>query len=79
MEEEDKCIVHVASSRFEADILLNALEREGIVCMCRVHEDTAYDGIFVPQKGWGAIMVPISQREEAERIIKEALEAYKGR
>ena len=70
------CVVHVLDNRFEADIILEALQKEDIPVVCREHEETAYDGIFVPQKGWGAIYVPISQREKAEAIIQEVLSAY---
>ena len=70
------CVVHVLDNRFEADILIEALEKEEIPVICREYEDSAYDGIFVPQKGWGAIYVPISQRERAEAIIQEVLSAY---
>jgi hypothetical protein len=73
---EGTCVVHVPESRFEADILCDALQREGIVAACRRHEETAYDGIFVPQRGWGAILVPLLQRERAEEIVREVLETY---
>lgn len=75
-DEEGTCAVHVSDSRFEADIISKALEREGIPSICRKHEETAYDGIFVPQKGWGTILVPLTMRERAMEIIREVKEVY---
>jgi hypothetical protein len=75
-DEEGTCVVHVSENRFEADIISQALDREGIPSICRKHEETAYDGLFVPQKGWGAILVPIPMRERAVEIIREITEAY---
>lgn len=72
------CVVHVAESRFEADIISEALGREGIGSVIRKHEDTAYNGIFVPQKGWGDILVPISTREKALKIIREITDVYRN-
>jgi hypothetical protein len=33
--------------------------------------DTAYDGLYIPQKGWGRVMVPEEFCEKAERIVAE--------
>jgi hypothetical protein len=74
--EEGTCVVHVPESKFEADIIAEALAREGIPHKCRKHEETAYDGIFIPQRGWGAILVPISLREKALEIINEIQRTY---
>ena len=74
--DETLCHVQVAENRFQADIILKALEREGIAAMCRCHEEVAYDGIFVPQRGWGAILVPLTERDRAMEIIREILEIY---
>jgi hypothetical protein len=71
------CVAHVPENRFEADILCQALEREGIRASCIRHEETAYNGIFIPQRGWGAILVPLAQRERAIEIIREALKIYR--
>lgn len=63
--------VAVASDRFEADLISQALQEEGIPHLIRTYHDTAYDGIFIPQKGWGAIMVPKEMQQQAEAIIAE--------
>lgn len=62
--------VHTLSNRFEADALLDALEREGIPTLLRSFEETPYDGLFVSQRGWGLIMVPEEWLAKARRTIE---------
>ncbi len=76
-EENRGCLVHVPESRFEADIITEALEREGIPVLCRVHEETAYDGLFIPQRGWASILVPKSWKERALEIIRDVMMTYR--
>lgn len=37
--------------------------------MLRSFEETAYDGLFVPQRGWGQIMVPEEYISEAHEVM----------
>ena len=74
--EERLVEVHVAEDLFEAEILMHALEREGILGVCKTHEEIAYDGLFVLQRGWGSILVSVQQADRAREIIQEAMEAY---
>jgi hypothetical protein len=74
--DEGTCVVHVSENRFEADVIRQALEAERIPYVVREHEETAYDGIFVPQRGWGAFLVPFSHRNRAEEVIQNILETY---
>ena len=69
--------VTIVENKFEADLITQALQQEGIPCMLRSYHDTAYDGIFIPQKGWGAIMVPENAEERARNIIDELREELK--
>lgn len=71
------CLVHVPENRFEADIITQALDREGIPVVCRAHEETAYDGLFIPQRGWGSILVPTAQKERALEIIRDVMKTYR--
>lgn len=66
--------VVTVENKFEADVITNALTKECIPVMVRSYQDTAYDGIFIPQKGWGIIMVPTEYTEKAEKIILEIKE-----
>jgi hypothetical protein len=62
--------VHILNSRFEADLLMDALEREAIPALLRTFEETPYDGLFVVQRGWGQILVPKAHVEAARDIIE---------
>ncbi|RLB01297.1 MAG: hypothetical protein DRG55_05395 [Deltaproteobacteria bacterium] len=69
--------VAVVENRFEADLVRDALEREGISCVIRSYEDTAYDGIYVLQKGWGAILVSEEDEARAEEILQELRRSWR--
>ncbi len=61
-------------NRFEADIIKGALETDGIPVMVRSFHDTSFDGIFESEKGWGVILVPEDQKENAGQIIQQLKE-----
>ncbi|HBD10190.1 MAG TPA: hypothetical protein DCZ69_18205 [Syntrophobacteraceae bacterium] len=62
--------VHTLTSRFEADLLMDALERDGIPALLRSFEETPYDGLFVMQRGWGRILVSTTHAQAAKEIIE---------
>ena len=61
--------IATVENKFEADVLTNTLKKECIPVMVRSFHDTAYDGIYIPQKGWGIILVPAEDKDKAEEII----------
>jgi ketol-acid reductoisomerase len=61
----------IVENRFEGDRVSQALNEAGIPFLMKSFLDTAYDGLYIPQKGWGAVMVPENFKEEAEKIIFE--------
>jgi hypothetical protein len=67
--EDDLVQIHTLTNRFEADLLLDALQREGIPALLRSFEETPYDGLFVQQRGWGQILVPEKDAAAATEII----------
>ncbi len=69
--------VTVAENKFEADLITQTLQQEGIPVMIRSYHDTAYNGIFIPQKGWGAVMVPEDLEGRAHDIIAELRDGLK--
>ena len=79
MRKENFKKVTVAENKFEADLISQTLQQEGIPCLLRSYHDTAYDGIFIPQKGWAAIMVPEELQEKAEAIIAELRRGLKAK
>ena len=72
-DQSDLVRVHTVENRFEADLLVQALRQEQIPLMLRRFEETAYDGLFVTQMGWGAILVPGDYEETARGLIKRVL------
>lgn len=74
-DQSDMVRIHTVENRFEADLLMQALGEECIPAMLRPFEETAYDGLFVTQMGWGAILVPGDYEGEARRVIENVLES----
>jgi len=62
--------VHTAESVFEMETIKEALEKEGIEYIVRQHRDTAYDGLFILQKGYASFLV----RQKDEPAAKEIIE-----
>ena len=69
--------VETIENQFEADVIKNALENEQIPVMVRSFHDTAYDGIYIPQKGWGSVLVPEEHKEKAREIIAALKSSFK--
>jgi len=66
----------VVENQFEGDRISQTLKEAEIPFLIKSFLDTAYDGLYVPQKGWGAVMVPERFREEAERMISEVKKSF---
>ena len=64
-------------NRFEGDRISQTLQEAGIPFLIKSFLDTAYDGLYIPQKGWGSVMVSENHKEEAERIISEIKKTFK--
>ncbi|MFP4159701.1 MAG: hypothetical protein ACLFML_05750 [Desulfobacterales bacterium] len=59
---------------FEAQLLGSVLEEREIPHRIRSHHDTAYDGLFQMQKGWGEIYAP----EPHKAIILEIIDQIRA-
>lgn len=68
--------VGVIENRFEGDRIAQVLEERGIPYMITSFLDTAYDGLYLPQKGWGKVMVPEAFRGPAEQMVAEVKKFY---
>jgi type III secretory pathway lipoprotein EscJ len=55
----------------EANVIKSVLEEHGIVAEIKSFHDTAYDGLFQSQYGWGLILVSEEDFAKAERIVEE--------
>jgi ketol-acid reductoisomerase len=61
---------HTIESIFEMDMIKDALEKEGFSYTIQEHKDTAYDGLFVLQKGYATLFVEEQNKEKVQTIIK---------
>ncbi len=68
----------IVENRFEGDRVSQALMEAGIPFVMKSFHDTAYDGLYIPQKGWGAVLVPEDFEEKAEGIISEVRGGFTG-
>jgi len=63
-------------NRFEGDRISQALREAGIPFLIKSFLDTAYDGLYIPQKGWGVVMVSEQNKGEAEKLISEIKKTF---
>jgi hypothetical protein len=61
--------IFTLNNKFEADLITRELEKEGITVLIRNFRDTAYNGIYIPQKGWGEVRVPEKDKQRAMELI----------
>ena len=55
----------------EAQLIQSILDQHQLPYRIRSFYDTAYDGLFQVQKGWGELTAPEPYREEILDIVKE--------
>jgi len=55
----------------EANVIQSVLAEQGIYAEIKSFHDTAYDGLFQAQYGWGLILVSEADFAEAKRIVDE--------
>lgn len=55
----------------EARLLSSILTERDIPHIMRSYYDTAFDGLFQAQKGWGYVSAPEPYQEEIRQIISE--------
>ena len=61
--------VAVLESIIEAQLVTSILREQHIPHRVRSYHDTAYDGLFQMQKGWGEIWAPADRRREILTIL----------
>lgn len=64
--------VAVLENDIEAQFVASVLEERSIPHVMQSYHDTAYDGLFQTQRGWGQVNAPASYRETILEIIMEA-------
>ncbi|MEJ2640739.1 MAG: DUF2007 domain-containing protein [Desulfosarcinaceae bacterium] len=55
----------------EANVIKSVLAEHGIYAEIKSFHDTAYDGLFQSQYGWGLIRVSETDFLEAQKIVEE--------
>ena len=53
----------------EARLLVSILKDRGVPHLLRSYHDTAFDGLFQSQKGWGSISAPETTKDPNFRSI----------
>jgi hypothetical protein len=61
--------IYTLQDQVDASVIKSALEEEGIKYTIRTFVDSAYDGIFIPQRGYGEVMVDENEAARAKAII----------
>ncbi len=56
----------------EASFVSNLLTERSVPHMVESFHDSAYDGLFQLQKGWGCVLAEEQCREAVERAVEEA-------
>ena len=75
---EDYIKVVTLDNEIEAGLLESILSERGIPHRMRSYHDTAYDGLFQTQKGWGCINAPESYEEEIKEILSDVRNEASG-
>ncbi len=68
---EDFKKIIVLENEIEAGLMDSILAERGIPHRMKSYHDTAYDGIFQVQKGWGHVEAPERFRDEIIAIQQE--------
>ena len=70
-EMDDYVKIAVLENEIEAQLLESVLNERQIPHRMRSYYDTAYDGLFQTQRGWGNVQAPDTFREEIMEIITD--------
>ena len=68
---DDYVKVIVLDNEIEAQLLDSILSEMDIPHLMVSYHDTAYDGLFQTQKGWGHVSAPTPFKQEILEILEE--------
>ena len=63
--------IGILENEIEARLLASILSERHIPHEIRSYYDTAYDGLFQTQKGWGDVCAPAAHREAILEILED--------
>ncbi len=66
-------VVHTLRDQVDASVIAHALDEAGIKHVIRTFADSAYDGIFILQKGYGEVLVDESDASRAKEIVEAVI------
>ena len=66
----------VLENGIEAQLIGSVLDQRGIPYRIRSYHDTAYDGLFQFQKGWGQLLAPLSHQQEILTVVEDVRSTY---
>ena len=61
----------ILENAIEAQLVASILDQRDIPNRVRSYHDTAYDGLFQVQKGWGKLYAPQPFKPEILQVIEE--------
>ena len=61
----------ILENAIEAQLVASILDQRDIPHRVRSYHDTAYDGLFQVQKGWGTLYAPQPFKPEILQVIEE--------
>ena len=70
--------VAILENEIEARLIDSILSERKIPHRMRSYHDTAYNGLYQSQKGWGYVSAPESYHKEIKEIISEVRSAANG-
>lgn len=76
MEKTEKILV--LFNEIEAKLLADILTDHSIPHIIRTYHDSAYDGLFQAQSGWGHVEAPPQYREAIKKIYEEMASDIEG-
>ncbi|MFH1351939.1 MAG: hypothetical protein ABII26_13550 [Pseudomonadota bacterium] len=71
---EDYIKIAILENEIEAQLLDSILTERNIPHLMRSYHDTAYDGLYQTQKGWGYVGAPEPYQGEIQEIIADLRE-----
>jgi hypothetical protein len=75
---EGAALARVATldNEFEAEVIRDALEKNEIPCYIQSFRETAFDGLFIPQRSWGTVITREVEAQTALRIVQEVRSTF---
>ena len=68
----------IIENAIEAQLIGSILDQRNIPHRVRSYHDTAYDGLFQFQKGWGKLYAPQSYQPEILAVVQDVRSKYES-